>query len=95
MPKTTPCGELQKRLKEKPPNLSALNGPTGIALSDTNKQKLNDYLEREKNPDSEQHGFRPRLSTSTNFSRVVEFIKGKETTMMNARPRSSLIFKSF
>ncbi|GFX76230.1 RNA-directed DNA polymerase from mobile element jockey [Trichonephila clavipes] len=37
--------------------------------------RLNDYLEREKILISEQHGFRPRLSTSHQLLRVVEFIK--------------------
>ncbi|GFW34830.1 RNA-directed DNA polymerase from mobile element jockey [Trichonephila clavipes] len=40
MPKTTPCGELQKRSERKPSPISALNGPTGIALSDTNKTEV-------------------------------------------------------
>ncbi|GFS88730.1 RNA-directed DNA polymerase from mobile element jockey [Trichonephila clavipes] len=53
--------------------------------------RLNDYLERENILIPEQHGFRPRLSTSHQLLRVVEFIK--ETTKTNARPRSSLIFK--
>ncbi|GFS54979.1 RNA-directed DNA polymerase from mobile element jockey [Trichonephila clavipes] len=37
--------------------------------------RLNDYLEREKILIPEQHGFRPRLSTSHQLLRVVEFIK--------------------
>ncbi|GFV25525.1 RNA-directed DNA polymerase from mobile element jockey [Trichonephila clavipes] len=37
--------------------------------------RLNDHLEREKILISEQHGFRPRLSTSHQLLRVVEFIK--------------------
>ncbi|GFS64044.1 hypothetical protein TNCV_3944421 [Trichonephila clavipes] len=32
--------ELQKRSERKPPPISALNGPTGIALSDTNKTEV-------------------------------------------------------
>ncbi|GFW02622.1 probable RNA-directed DNA polymerase from transposon X-element [Trichonephila clavipes] len=37
--------------------------------------KLNDHLERENILIPEQHGFRPRLSTSHQLLRVVEFIK--------------------
>ncbi|GFX01441.1 RNA-directed DNA polymerase from mobile element jockey [Trichonephila clavipes] len=37
--------------------------------------RLNDYLERENILIPEQHGFRPRLSTSHQLLRVVEFIK--------------------
>ncbi|GFT92026.1 RNA-directed DNA polymerase from mobile element jockey [Trichonephila clavipes] len=37
--------------------------------------RLNDYLDREKILIPEQHGFRPRLSTSHQLLRVVEFIK--------------------
>ncbi|GFW72668.1 RNA-directed DNA polymerase from mobile element jockey [Trichonephila clavipes] len=37
--------------------------------------RLNDHLEREKILIPEQHGFRPRLSTSHQLLRVVEFIK--------------------
>ncbi|GFT87132.1 putative RNA-directed DNA polymerase from transposon BS [Trichonephila clavipes] len=55
--------------------------------------RLNDHLERENILIPEQHGFRPRLSTSHQLLRVVEFIKEGNKTKMNARPRSSLIFK--
>ncbi|GFU06071.1 RNA-directed DNA polymerase from mobile element jockey [Trichonephila clavipes] len=37
--------------------------------------RLNDHLERENILIPEQHGFRPRLSTSHQLLRVVEFIK--------------------
>ncbi|GFW73555.1 probable RNA-directed DNA polymerase from transposon X-element [Trichonephila clavipes] len=37
--------------------------------------RLNDYLERNNILTPEQHGFRPRLSTSHQLLRVVEFIK--------------------
>ncbi|GFY00859.1 RNA-directed DNA polymerase from mobile element jockey [Trichonephila clavipes] len=37
--------------------------------------KLNDFLERENILTPEQHGFRPRLSTSHQLLRVVEYIK--------------------
>ncbi|GFV59447.1 putative RNA-directed DNA polymerase from transposon X-element, partial [Trichonephila clavipes] len=113
---------IAKAFRKKASPISALNGPTGIALSDTNKTeifpkswktavvvpilkpgknsalaesyrpisllpvlsklaekiilaRLNDYLEREKILIPEQHGFRPRLSTSHQLLRVVEFIK--------------------
>ncbi|GFT56316.1 RNA-directed DNA polymerase from mobile element jockey [Trichonephila clavipes] len=55
--------------------------------------RLNDHLERENILIPEQHGFQPRLSTSHQLLRVVEFIKEGNETKMNARPRSSLIFK--
>ncbi|GFT78441.1 putative RNA-directed DNA polymerase from transposon BS [Trichonephila clavipes] len=55
--------------------------------------RLNDHLERENILIPEQHGFRPRLSTSHQLLRVVEFIKEGNNKKMNARPRSSLIFK--
>ncbi|GFV96375.1 RNA-directed DNA polymerase from mobile element jockey [Trichonephila clavipes] len=101
---------IAKAFRKKTSPISALNGPTGIALSDTNKTEviahslekqfhLNDihnprkdeiitsvvdaYMDsqtqrpsrKRKYPDSEQHGFRPRLSTSHQLLRVVEFIK--------------------
>ncbi|GFT09984.1 RNA-directed DNA polymerase from mobile element jockey [Trichonephila clavipes] len=37
--------------------------------------RLNDYLERNNILTPEQHGFRPRLSTSHQLLRVVEYIK--------------------
>ncbi|GFT12341.1 RNA-directed DNA polymerase from mobile element jockey [Trichonephila clavipes] len=37
--------------------------------------RLNDYLERNNILTPEQHGFRPRLSTSHQLVRVVEYIK--------------------
>ncbi|GFU70440.1 uncharacterized protein TNCV_1669751 [Trichonephila clavipes] len=129
---------IAKAFRKKTSPISALNGPTGIALSDTNKTeilsyvlktavvipilkpdknsalaesyrpisllpvlsklaekvilaRLNDHLERENILIPEQHGFRPRLSTSHQLLRVVEFIKEGNN---KARPRSSLIFKS-
>ncbi|GFX92602.1 RNA-directed DNA polymerase from mobile element jockey [Trichonephila clavipes] len=113
---------IAKAFRKKTSPISALNGPTGIALSDTNKTeilsyvlktavvipilkpdknsalaesyrpisllpvlsklaekvilaRLNDHLERENILIPEQHGFRPRLSTSHQLLRVVEFIK--------------------
>ncbi|GFT83325.1 uncharacterized protein TNCV_1555481 [Trichonephila clavipes] len=66
---------IAKAFRKKASPISALNGPTGIALSDTNGTRLNDYLEREKILIPEQHGFRPRLSTSHQLLRVIEFIK--------------------
>ncbi|GFW23647.1 hypothetical protein TNCV_4091901 [Trichonephila clavipes] len=55
--------------------------------------RLNDHLERENILIPEQHGFRPRVSPPhINFSESFNLLR-KETTKMNARPRSSLIFK--
>ncbi|GFV69872.1 hypothetical protein TNCV_1205901 [Trichonephila clavipes] len=73
----TPCGGTKAFRKKKPPPISALNGPTGIALSDTNKTEPDSTttLEEKKILIPEQHGFRPRLSTSHQLLRVVEFIK--------------------
>ncbi|GFX80747.1 putative RNA-directed DNA polymerase from transposon BS [Trichonephila clavipes] len=50
--------------------------------------RLNHHLERENILIPELHGFRPRLCTSHQLLRVVEFIKEGNKTRMNARPRS-------
>ncbi|GFX21446.1 RNA-directed DNA polymerase from mobile element jockey [Trichonephila clavipes] len=41
--------------------------------------RLNDYLEKENILVPEQHGFRPRLSTTHQLLRVVEYIKMEST----------------
>ncbi|GFT95535.1 RNA-directed DNA polymerase from mobile element jockey [Trichonephila clavipes] len=56
--------------------------------------RLNDHLERENILIPEQHGFRPRVSPPhINFSESLNLLR-KENKKMNARPRSSLMFKS-